>query len=125
MWPGLDVARDGTLTTSSLVGCRFFVTAFAGGFGDFRTIGCYGLHDYLLQSSRFVGSHLSIPVRAGALASAAHTSGMLDEKAVRIDREFHLCDAARVPSCHGAQGSLDAVSLHRYREACRSGVYLD
>ena len=125
MWPGLDVARDGTLIPGSLVDCRFLVTAFAGGFGNFRTIGRYGLHDYLPQSLRFVGSRLSIPVRAGALASAAHTSGMLDEKDVRIDREFHLCDAAGVASCYDAQGPLDAGSLHRYREACRSGVYPD
>jgi len=68
---------------------------------------------------------LSIPVRPGALASAAHTGRILEEKALRIDRDLHACDAARVPSCYDAQGSLDAVGLRRYCEARRFGVDLD
>ena len=50
---------------------------------------------------------------------------MLEEKDFRIDREFHPSDAARVPSCYDAQGSLDAFGLHRYREARSFGVDLD
>ncbi len=61
----------------------------------------------------------------GALASTAHTGGILEEKALWIDRGFHPSDAARVPSCYDAQGSLDAFGLHRYREARSFGVEID
>ena len=83
------------------------------------------LHDYLLQLSMLVGCHLSIPARPGALSSTAHTGGILEEKALWIDREFHASDAARIPSCYDVQGSLDAFGLHRYREARSFGVDLD
>jgi hypothetical protein len=55
----------------------------------------------------------------------AHTGGLLEEKALRIDRELHASDAARVPNGYDAQGSLDAFGLYRYREARSFGVDLD
>jgi hypothetical protein len=64
-------------------------------------------------------------VRPGALASAAHTGGILEGKALWIDREFHASDAARVPSCYDAQGLPDGFGLYRYREARSFGVDLD
>ena len=83
------------------------------------------LHDDLLQLSRLVGCHLSIPARPGALSSTAHTGGILEEKALWIDREFHASDAASVSSCYDAQAVPEAFGLYRYREARSFGVDLD
>ena len=48
-----------------------------------------------------------------------------DEEALGIDRESHPGSARRVPSRYDAQGLLDALGFDCYRNARRSGVYLD
>ena len=53
------------------------------------------------------------------------SSSILDEEALTFDRELHPGHAARVASRYDAQGSLNAVSLHRYHKARGFEVNLD
>jgi hypothetical protein len=60
-----------------------------------------------------------------SLNQSYSSSRTLDEAALRFDRQSHSGNAVRVASRYEAQGSLDALSLHRYHHARRFEVDLD